>query len=310
QIPMRVGQYFVGLKLLGIQTRHKIKPRYTQDKGRNKTTDQNSLLIIVSSMYLEKTKDFKFIENNIFKLDKSIQWNLACDKDNDLLIEECYYAGWTDSIKKSGKVLYTNVLHCEALKQISSMHHKLGDKHKSAYYLKLHLIVKAMINSLFWNGQYYTDWIDNNLRRHEYFSTDGNLLAILFDIADSYKSSKIQYCIEKYQINFPTPTKVSYPNYPFSKRTIVDYLVGVGDYHSGIRWPWLGCLDVVVKFKLGTSRESKKLLKRISQHIVNQGTVHEVFEPDGTPVSRCIYRSQKPFAWNAGMFLYAVEQLG
>ncbi len=43
--------------------------------------------------------------------------------------------------------------------------------------------------------------------------------------------------------------------------------------------------------------------------IVKYNGVYEVYEKDGTPLKRIFYRSEHPFAWSAGLFLYASEIL-
>ena len=62
QIPLRVGDYFIGLKVLGINLKQSLKPRYSQDKDFSCPTDQNSLLII--------TANNREIEKNLFTLDR------------------------------------------------------------------------------------------------------------------------------------------------------------------------------------------------------------------------------------------------
>ena len=67
QIPLRVGDYFIGLKVLGISLAQNKKPRYDQDKYLSYPTDQNSLFVIASHEYLKKTDDntAKNVQSNI-----------------------------------------------------------------------------------------------------------------------------------------------------------------------------------------------------------------------------------------------------
>ena len=306
QLPIRVGDYFIGLKMLGINLKQKPRPRYTQDKLSSYSVDQNSLAIIVAHEYLKRTGDKKFIFGNYERLKKAIGWNLSQDRDKDLLIEEGNYAGWTDSIRKQGKVLYTNVLHSQALLCMSKICSAQKKDAESKNYLELQKKLKSQINKLFWNGRYYSDWIDRG--RHDYFSTDGNLLAILYDIADRKKALSIEDCIEEFGINQP-PSKTNYPKYPLRILSLIDSLAGISDYHNGMSWLWLGCLDVICKKKLGLKGESQRLLSEIAEIIIKYNGVYEVYEPDGNPVKRSFYKSEHPFAWSAGMFLYALNIL-
>ena len=307
QIPIRVGDYFIISKILRIKFKQKTRARYTQDKMFSYPTDQNSLFIISFYNYIQKTHDYTFLEKHSTKLKKAIQWNLLCDIDKDYLMEEKNYATWADSIKKSGKVLYTNVLHCEALRAFSELCKIANKKNDSKYYLYLHKKVKQKINDIFWKKDYYLDWIDK--KEYDYFSTDGNILAILFNISTKKQSLKIQRCIKKFKINQPVPSKTNYPLYPLTKVSLINHLGGMGDYHNGLSWLWLGCLDAVAKNKIGMKKEAKQLITKISEIITRHSGVYEVYEQNGKPVNRSLYKSEYPFAWSSGMFVYAVHNL-
>jgi hypothetical protein len=51
--------------------------------------------------------------------------------------------------------------------------------------------------------------------------------------------------------------------------------------------------------------EAEILLYRISQAIVRDGTVHEVYAPTGQYLSTFWYTSEAPLTWSAGMVVYA-----
>jgi hypothetical protein len=38
--------------------------------------------------------------------------------------------------------------------------------------------------------------------------------------------------------------------------------------------------------------------------------VAEVYERDGAPLSRFFYQAEIPFAWNAGLYVYAAHAMG
>lgn len=305
QIPLRVGDYFIVWKLMGLKSSQKIKARYDQDKLFSHPTDQNSLFVIIFSKYIDKTKDVEFLKKHFKAVKKAIEWNISYDKDNDYLMEEKYYATWADSLKKKGKVLYTNVLHCAALSSYSMLCKRLNKK-QAIEYAKLADKVKQKINEHFWNGKYYIDWIDKS--KQTYFSTDGNVLAIIFNIATKTQAKSIQKAIVKFGINNTVPSLTNHPKYKSSQVSIINKLVGIGDYHNGICWLWLGCLDVVAKNKVGFKKEAKELLAKISDIIVKHNGVYEVYEQNGFPINRWFYKSEKPFAWSAGLFIYACKK--
>jgi len=81
------------------------------------------------------------------------------------------------------------------------------------------------------------------------------------------------------------------------------------DYQNGMSWQWLGCMNVVSKQKAGLKKEANDLLCKISEIIVKYDGAYEVYENTGKPVKRKFYKSEQPFAWSSGLFIYAHEQL-
>lgn len=309
QLPLRVGQYFLGLKMLGLSNTQEMRPRYDQDKYGSRPTDQNSLFIITFWEYLQKSKDVRFLKNNYASLKKAIDWNLAQDKDKDGLMEEGHYASWADSLKKRGKVLYTNVLYCQALKIMGTLAEKAGYPKDSRYYFALSTKVKAELNKHFWNGSYYSDWIGPGGKRMDFFSTDGNLLSILFSIADKKQAHSIQGCITQFGISSSVPSRTNHPKYPLHLQSQLDTLAGVGDYHNGLSWLWLGAIDAAAKLKMGKKAEAGAELEKIAKITIEHNGVYEVYTKEGKPVNRLLYKSEHPFAWSAGLFLYAIDML-
>jgi len=305
QIPLRVGQKSLWLRYMGISG--KVQARYKEDKGVSHPTDKNSLFLIVLHRYVELSKDTDFVIKNFTDLKKVVHWNIMMDKDKDFLIEEGPYAGWTDSIKKRGKVLYTNVLHYRAMVGFAEVGKLVGKMQVHQKYIDLSHKIKDRINEAFWNGEYYIDWIRE--KPHNYFSTDGNALATLFGIADKEKAKKIQMKMVEFGINEDFCTATSFPKYPHKHVSKLFYIIKLHDYHNGLKWLWLGCLDAVSKFTVGMKKESKELILNIAHKIVEHKGVYEVYH-EGNPVNRLFYKSEKGFAWSSGLFVWACRELG
>ncbi len=308
QIPLRIGKSGLGIVLsyYGFAKYGKRKPIYDTDKTGKKTVDQNSLFIILLYEYYKATKDKNFLIKNIEKIEKVIQWNFLNDKDKDYLIEESKYCNWADSIRKKGKVLYTNVCHCHGLYCMSKIYEKI-DITKSRKYLDLHKKVKNKINELFWSGEHYLDWIDGK-KRYNYFSTDGNILAILWNIASKEKARYIEEASHIFDVN-EIPSQCVHPNYPNKYVSLQIRLLGLGDYHNGLSWLWLGCINAIAKNKIGMKKDAVSLLRKISLLITKYRHVYEVYDKSGKPVKRLIYRAEYPFAWSSGLFIYAVKEI-
>ena len=50
-------------------------------------------------------------------------------------------------------------------------------------------------------------------------------------------------------------------------------------------------------------------MQKVARLINENGVVHEVFDENAKPVNGLLLQSERPFSWNAGMFVWAVRQL-
>jgi glycogen debranching enzyme len=305
QIPLRIGQKYMLLNFLGIKGQP--KARFVEDKGFSIPVDSNSLFIIIAQMYITKTKDIAFAKKHFIKLKSAINWNFSMDEDNDLLIEEGPYANWADSLRKRGKVLYTNILHYAALTSFAVIAKTINQKEDHTHFEELATKVKSKINELFWNDSYFIDWIHKH--RHAYFSTDGNVLAIIFGLATKEQASLIEECIHDLELDSSFSTETNYPKYKAKHIFSLFYPINMFDYHNGLQWLWIGCADAVAKHKAGNKKEAEELLTRMSKKIVKFGGVYEVYFNE-RPLKRFIYKSEQGFAWSSGMFVWACKELG
>jgi len=143
--------------------------------------------------------------------------------------------------------------------------------------------------------------------RQDYFASFGNLLAILFDFADREKSLLILEFAQKNCLNSFT-LETNYPKYPFWRIPFWNHLGGMADYSNrGCLWLQPGILYALALHKIGKKLEAQNMLIKISKTIIKHNGVFEIYERDGTPVNRYIYKSEYPFAWSSGLFLYASD---
>jgi glycogen debranching enzyme len=309
QLPLRMGKSSAGIVFSYIfpgviKDRH---PVYPIDKSSGFPVDQNSLFVIAFHEYAKAARDKLFLVENMMKAEEILQWNFKNDRDKDLLIEEKEYCNWADSIKKRGKVLYTNICHCHALMCMSELYHVLGNKTKSEKYKHMHEKVKKKINEIFWNGEHYIDFIYGE-KHYNFFSTDGNILAIIWKIADRERAKHIEEASHIFDVN-EIPSQCVHPDYPSRMVSPQLKLLGLGDYHNGLSWIWLGSLNALAKYRLGMKKEAIEILERISSLIIEYRGVYEVYEKTGVPVNRLIYKAEQPFAWSAGLFIYAASEI-
>lgn len=309
QIPLRIGTYNLIPKMLGLSGKQELKPRYTVDTilpNKAKATDPNSLFVIAFANYMRESEDIAFTKDNYKKIKKAIDWNFTQDDDGDLLLEDKGLTTWDDRTFKKGKVIYTNILHFKALEDFSFIASSVGDKKNSDEYKQLALAVKEKINPSFWNGTFYADMIEKD-QRLDYFSFAGNSLAALW-LADREKIRKIEKAINVLNHNDNFSLKVVYPPYNISRTYLPNILLGFADYHTHMLWPWIACFYSIGLNKVDKSR-SFRILENVAAKIVEYNNCYEVYEENGTPVNRWFYKSEQPFAWFAGSFIYACHEL-
>lgn len=306
QVPLRVGQPVFFLKYIGIDA-NPPKPRYKEDKGISVSIDNNALFLITVHRYVLLTSDMSFLHQHIDTLKQVLVWNYLQDMDDDLLIEEGHYAGWADSLKREGKVLYTNVLHYQATRLYADLVRRLERHEEAHYYERQAEKVKLALNQSFWNGQFYVDWISVNTRQ-ETFASDGNLLAILYGVASPDRVKRIQRCLNEFQLDLGYTTGTNYPKYRPRHVYFPFFLLNMQDYHNGLDWLWIGCLDIVCKFQQGHYTQARDQLAAMSHKIVAHNGVYEVYDK-GLPVKRLFYKSEEFFAWSSGMFVWMVASL-
>ena len=266
--------------------------------------DGNALVIIALRDYFEKAGDMPFLEKHFEAAAKAMAWLKAQDSDRDLLVEEPFLANWQETVLKEGKVLYTNCLYYQALKDFSEIANAVGNERQADEHRKMATRVKDQINAKFWFGNYYLDWI--GAIKHSTFSTAGNVLAVLSGLADREQSQMIENKIKQHQLN-KVPLQANYPVYPFWRIPPSLFPVEAYNYHNGSSWPWIGCLNAIALNEMDLRKEAKHELKSMARLINENGSVHEVFL-NGKPIKSWFLKSEPFFSWNSGLFLKAVKE--
>lgn len=262
--------------------------------------DGGILTIIAMRSYVEKTRDTTFLKKRYIALTKAFSWYEK--KYNGELIREWFSCEWADATLKIGKTLYTNVLYFKAAKDLSWLATRLRKPKDTLYYETAAKKIHHMMHEEFWTGSYFADWID--YKRHNYFATHQNMLAVVFGLATKKEAISILDMAKRTAWNGWTllNTNVSYPLWriPF-----LHISIGMADYHNGLVWLQPGIMYAIALKKIGRSKEAKKVLQGIATKVQAVATVHEVYERSGLPVKRLVYTSEHPFAWSAGILLWA-----
>mgnify|MGYP003390187406 FL=1 len=130
-------------------------------------------------------------------------------------------------------------------------------------------------------------------------------MAIAWGLASTDQANSIMDALTITGMTSPVPTKVAYPAYPRHLIALENRLGGVANYHTDAAWLWIGAWHVIALARTGRPDEAHAILSRIAEVIVRDQQVHEVYGPNGEPLSSFWYKSESPLAWNAGMVVYA-----
>lgn len=270
--------------------------------------DPTSLFVIAAREYFQRTGDDGFCSRFEPAMDRAMAWLMRHDRDADGILENRYLAGWMDSILKKDKVFYLNLIYYEGLRACESIKQILGHRADAQRFRSAADRLYDALQRVFWNGTYFTDWVRGERRGG--FSSDGNVLAILFGVASADQAAHIAQHIEERGLDRETPLRTCDPVYPLWQVFPFYIATGIPDYHRTLIWPWLGTLHAVNKARMGRRDAALADLARIGSWYVRRNAVAELYTPDGLPVSRRFYQAEVPFAWNAGLYVYAVYSAG
>lgn len=309
------GQFPVKLHSMGMVTRfmHSLfereqpteiimRPKYLSGHG-TVSLDGQCLMVIAAIHYSFRSEDREFLRTHWDALVKALSWAERSVKDlTDGLLTQGAFADWADSIARSGRGLYTNVIYWKALQEMAqaAAHFELEDQ--IALYTRKAEQVAGAIQDHLWrpNLGYFaaSDALDQ-------LTSSGNLLAIAWGLASAEQAETILDALIITGMASPVPTKVAYPPYPRHLIALENRLGGVANYHTDAAWLWIGAWHVVALARSGRADEAHGILSRIADVIVRDEQVHEVYGPDGKPLSSFWYKSESPLSWNAGMVVYA-----
>ena len=278
-------------------------PHFRSNQSGGIVMDGGLMAIIATRAYVDSSGDTRFLKENYTKLEHALVWYWK--KFHTGMIREWFLCEWADAVLKIGNTLYTNVLYWKALGDMSWMAKKLKKKAESDMYRVWQGKIYILVQQKFWNGVFFADWID--YARHDYIATHANMLAITFGLASKTQATSILAYAAKHCWNGWT-LESNYPRYEWWRIPLLQRVVGMADYHNrGCMWLQPGIWYAVALARVGRKKEAKNVLGAIAQKIVEAQDVYEVFEKNGKPVRRLIYRSEGPFAWTAGLYVWAMN---
>lgn len=267
--------------------------------------DSSLWYIIGMWLYAKRYNDKSLLREYKKNIDKALLWMDYQDAGKDGLPEQQPTTDWQDAFPhKYGHVLNTQALYYMALKVLGKSKAKR---------------IKKLVNGKerrdldFFNHKdgFYLPWIwkshDTVREEARWFDSLGNLLAIVFDLADEAKGKRVLEYIKKHKLNKPYPVKALWPPFKKGTKNWKEYFEKCDarlPYHylNGGVWLYIGGFYVLALIKYRKFKEAEKELGKMAEGLLKGDSPEWL---DG--------RTGKAYgkwqAWNAGMYILAYESL-
>ncbi|HET6823853.1 MAG TPA: glycoside hydrolase 100 family protein [Anaerolineales bacterium] len=301
--------------------------------------DGNLWYIIGQYYDFSLRKDIDLLRESWPSLENALLWLRYQDSNECGLLEVHEAMDWADLFANRYNVLYDNVLYFAAW---YCMGHMAAALEKDPdIYLNNAADVRRKINGLLWVGPEEPtdyDWIRAERKEWLYprrrvetelverpfylpymgfrdyadrFDTLGNLLAILFGVADKAKAERILDYIHGCGLNEPFPVRALYPPIQPGEKDWREYyrvrnLNQPNHYHNGGAWPFIGGVYIAALLQAGRLEEARRQLDKLTAmaQLGKRGEweFNEWFHGlSGRPMG---YAGQ---SWSAAMYLFAAD---
>lgn len=262
--------------------------------------DSTLWFIIGEYVYRDRfgPETFKKHENNI---KRAVMWLAYQDFGEDGLLVQLPTTDWQDAFPhRYGHTINTQALYYKVL-------NLTGEKEKAE---KLKRTVNEIDDLKLWDGSYYLPWRWKNHGKYhekgEWFDSLGNLLAIVFDLADRSQAEKILAYIKNKRIDKPFPVKTIFPPITRTSRDWHDYFDDCDardawHYSNAGVWTYIGGFYILALIKLGKNREATRELEKLAEANLMSQFSEWIGGKTGKP------SEGKNQAWNAGMYILAYE---
>jgi len=301
------------------------------------SVDSNLWFILGHLFQYRTDENLDFLHIQWPALEKALLWLRYQDSNGCGLLEVHEAADWADLLANRFNILYDNVLWYAALRAMSEMSRAQGMDGK--HYDNIADDVRHKIRIVLWVGVEnqaewgpdcpgHTEWkhtlsqVDPVLVKRPFFlpyvafrdfgdycDVFGNLIAILFGVANPAQEKRILDYMHQVGIAEPYPVRVLNPIIHPGNKDWREYYRNNNlnlpeQYHNGGIWPFVGGFYVAALVKAGRMDEARRQLEKLAE--VNHLGVDEEWEFN----EWCHGRTGQPMgyphqAWSAGMYVFA-----
>lgn len=275
-----------------------------------KSIDSTLWFLIGECVYRERYREKSLFNSHKKNVEKALNWLSYQDMGEDGMLEQLPTTDWQDAFPhRYGHTINTQALYYHVL--------NLFGKKDLAEFLRKK--VNEDQEDGLWNGEFYLPWRWKNHNRFhekgEWFDSLGNLLAIVFGLADRGRAAKILSYIERNEIDRPFPVKTIYPSIHRGSKDWQDYFddCDARDPHrylNGGIWTFIGGFYVLALMKMKNFKEAEHQLWKLAEANLQQPKFSEWLHGlSGAPGRSSAEGNDGNQGWNAGMYVLAYESL-
>ncbi len=301
------------------------------------SVDSNLWYIVGHYINHQMTGDADSLRAHWPSLERALLWLRYQDSNGCGLLEVHEAADWADLLANRFNILYDNVLWYAALRAMTVMADTL--EKDGSRYAEMAADVRHKLRIVLWVGPEnaeewgptcpgHGEWrhtlsqVDPVLVKRPFFlpyvafrdygdycDVFGNLLAVLFGVANPAQERRILDYLHQVGIAEPYPVRVLHPVIHPGNKDWREYYRNNNlnlpeQYHNGGIWPFVGGFYVAALVKAGRLEEARRQLERLAE--VNRLGIEEEWEFN----EWCHGRTGRPMgyphqAWSAGMYLFA-----
>jgi len=227
--------------------------------------DSSLWFIIGHYAYKKRYKDNSLFNKHKKEIKKALLWLEYQDTGEKGMLTQLPTSDWQDAFPhKYGYTINTQALYYNVLNLV-------GEKKKAE---RLRLMANENGDTRLWDDRFYLAYRWKNHNKYKeigtWFDTLGNLLAIVFGLADRKKAERILSYIGKNKINEPYPVKAIYPPIRKGSKEWQDYFEDCDarkpyNYLNGGIWTFIGAFYVLSLIKLRKFEKAEIELKKLAE---------------------------------------------
>lgn len=269
--------------------------------------DGNLMIPWAASHYIQHTQDEKFAARWFTEMERALLFI-----ENNFLVEGLVgkqppFSDWKDSIRRTGRVAFTNTLYILALRGAASWAKFLGLSAKYTYFLTRAEETIARFRRFFWIPERR---ILRNFEGNDLLTADANLFAVANQIIPLGEAQEVMGELRKSPLWSPVPGAPTWPSYPSSLKSTLVKAIFLHGYHDRLYWLWISALAARAEKAIGNLVEYEQIMNYLAHRIVSDKGIYEVYDAhenklDLRPHVGPIYRADRSFTWSSACYLEA-----